>query len=148
MSHLTTIQRSALVEYSAEQMFALVNDIGSYPEFMSGCESARVISESEQELVGELCLARAGISQCFTTRNMLDRPASITMELVEGNFTEFSADWKFEALEENACKVSFGMKFKFDSGLVDFAAEKMFNGIANNLISAIIRRADKVYGKP
>ncbi|PCI54501.1 MAG: ubiquinone-binding protein [Alphaproteobacteria bacterium] len=142
---MTTINRSALVEYSAEQMFDLVNDIPNYPKFMQGCRSAVIVSQSEDELVGELCLAKAGISQRFTTRNQLQRPTLINMSLVEGNFSNFQAQWKFEALTESACKISLRMEFEFKSGLVDFAAGKLFSNSANNLVDAIVDRAKQVY---
>lgn len=144
---MTLINRSALVEYSAEQMFDLVNDIEHYPKFMQGCSSAKVLSQSDTELVGELSLGKAGISQRFTTRNQLQRPNLITMNLVEGNFSNFQAQWKFDALSETACKISFSMEFEFSSGLVGFAAGKLFSSSANNLVDAIVERAKQVYGK-
>ncbi|HJN94731.1 MAG: ubiquinone-binding protein [Gammaproteobacteria bacterium] len=143
---MTTIQRSALVEYSAEQMFDLVNDIEQYPKFMQGCSSASVKSQSEAELVGELCLSKAGVSHCFTTRNILNRPSSIDMNLVKGNFSNFSAVWTFDALTESACKVSFSMEFEFGFGLMDFAAQKLFSSSANNLVGSLVSRAQQVYG--
>ncbi len=51
---MTTIQQSALLPYSAEAMFDLVNDIESYPEFMDGCLGAEVLSKTENELQGRL----------------------------------------------------------------------------------------------
>lgn len=143
---MTTINRSALVEYSAEQMFDLVNAIEHYPSFMQGCVAATVISQTDTELVGELRLSKAGISQQFTTRNQLQRPERIDMSLVEGSFTNFAATWRFDALTESACKVSLTMEFEFKSGLVGFAAEKLFSGSANNLVDAIVQRAHEVYG--
>lgn len=143
---MTSISRSALVEYSAEQMFDLVNDIEHYPEFMQGCVSAQVLSQSDTELVGELRLAKAGISQQFTTKNTLLRPERIDMSLVEGGFKNFAATWAFDALTENACKVSLSMEFEFKSGLMGFAAEKLFSSSANNLVDAIVQRAHEVYG--
>lgn len=143
---MTSINRSALVEYSAEQMFDLVNAIEHYPHFMQGCVSARVLSQSDVELVGELRLSKAGISQQFTTKNLLFRPERIEMSLVEGSFKNFSATWTFDALTENACKVSLAMEFEFRSGLMEFAAEKLFSSSANNLVDAIVQRAHEVYG--
>lgn len=143
---MTSISRSALVEYSAEQMFDLVNDIEHYPQFMQGCVSAKVLSQSDTELVGELRLAKAGISQQFTTKNTLLRPERIDMSLVEGGFKNFAATWTFDALTTNACKVSLMMEFEFKSGLMGFAAEKLFSSSANNLVDAIVQRAHEVYG--
>ena len=140
------VSRSALIGYSAQQMFDLVNDIEQYPQFMQGCRSARVISKSDKELVGELSLAKAGVTQTFVTRNSLIAPSRIEMRLEEGNFSKFSAVWQFEALTEAACKVSFEMEFEFKYGLVDLAVGKLLSGSANNLVDALVDRVKLVYG--
>jgi ribosome-associated toxin RatA of RatAB toxin-antitoxin module len=139
------VSRSALIGYSAQQMFDLVNDIEQYPQFMQGCRSARVISKTDTELVGELSLAKAGVTQTFVTRNTLIAPSRIEMRLEEGNFSKFSAVWQFEALTEAACKVSFDMEFEFKYGLVDLAVGKLVSGSANNLVDALVDRAKLVY---
>jgi ribosome-associated toxin RatA of RatAB toxin-antitoxin module len=140
------VSRSALIGYSAQQMFDLVNDIEQYPQFMQGCRSARVISKTDTELVGELSLAKAGVTQTFVTRNSLIAPSRIEMRLEEGNFSRFSAVWQFEALTEAACKVSFDMEFEFKYGLVDLAVGKLVSSSANNLVDALVDRAKLVYG--
>lgn len=128
-------------------MFDLVNDIEHYPKFMQGCVSAKVLSQSDSELVGELRLSKAGISQQFTTKNILHRPERIDMSLVEGSFKSLSSQWTFDALTENACKVSLAMEFEFKSGLMGLAAQKLFSSSANNLVDAIVQRAHEVYGR-
>ena len=80
---MASIKRSALVQYSADQMFDLVNDIEKYPEFMLGCVEAVVIDRDDESVVGKLKLSRAGITQEFTTKNLLTRPNLIEMQLVE-----------------------------------------------------------------
>ena len=140
------VSRSALIGYSAQQMFDLVNDIEQYPQFMQGCRSARVISKTDTELVGELSFAKAGVTQTFVTRNSLIAPSRIEMRLEEGNFSRFSAVWQFEALTEAACKVSFDMEFEFKYGLVDLAVGKLVSSSANNLVDALVDRAKLVYG--
>ena len=143
---MAQIQRSALVNYSAAQMFELVNDIESYPQFMQGCVAARVIERNDEFLVGELTLAKAGIRQTFTTRNTLVYAEEMRMELVQGAFRSFSATWVFKALAVDACKVSLDMQFEFASGLMDLALEKLFASSANNLVDALVKRAAQVYG--
>lgn len=143
---MTRIHRSALVEYSVSQMFDLVNDIEQYPKFLPGCSEARVLSASESELIGELKLSKAGISQQFTTRNTLNRPESIRMEMLEGNFTSFDAQWDFIALTDSASKVSLTMEFQFQSSIIGFAVEKLFSSVANSQVDAMVERARHVYG--
>jgi ribosome-associated toxin RatA of RatAB toxin-antitoxin module len=65
---MVSIERSALVNYSAAQMYALVNDIEQYPDFMQGCIAAEILERDEDVVVGKLTLGKAGIRYSFTTR--------------------------------------------------------------------------------
>ncbi|MFM1896749.1 MAG: hypothetical protein RLZZ385_1823 [Pseudomonadota bacterium] len=143
---MTRIERSALVPYSARQMYDLVNDIENYPRFMQGCVAARVVDQGENYLEGELTLSKAGLKQTFTTRNRLIPGREMRMELVEGAFRAFDATWRFQPLAEQASKVTLEMEFEFSSGLLDFAMERLFSSSANNLVDALVRRAQQVYG--
>ncbi len=138
---MPAIERSALVARPPGRMFDLVNDIERYPEFMPGCLSARVLSRSDSELVGRLCLGRAGVRQCFTTRNRLRRPESIEMELVEGNFARFRGRWRFEALGEAGCRVSLSMDFALKPALLDRTAGGLLAGMAGAQVDALVARA-------
>jgi ribosome-associated toxin RatA of RatAB toxin-antitoxin module len=141
------IERSALVTFTTKQMFDLVNDIESYPEFMQGCQYARVIERTDELLVGELTLGKAGLKQSFTTSNKLTPYTDIEMHLVEGPFKQFSAAWHFKALTDSACKVSLQMEFVY-AGLVGMVLEKVFEHSANTLVDAVIDRAHQVYDQP
>ena len=143
---MTRIDRSALVMHSAQQMYALVDDIEHYPLFMQGCQSARVISRSDDEVVGELTLGKGGLRYSFTTRNLLKPGQEMQMALVEGPFRKFGAAWRFQALSDNACKVSLTMVFDFAGGIVGMALESLFNHSANNLVDALVNRAHTLYG--
>lgn len=145
---MTRIDRSALVMFSAQQMYDLVNDIESYPQFMHGCQNAKVLSRSDSEVVGELTLGKAGIQHSFTTRNTLKPGEEMTMHLVEGPFKKFGASWRFQPLGENACKVTLEMDFDVAGGLVGYALEKLFNHSANTLVDSVVSRAKQIYGTP
>jgi ribosome-associated toxin RatA of RatAB toxin-antitoxin module len=127
-------------------MFDLINDIASYPQFMNGCLAAEVLHRSETEVLARLDLGKAGLKYSFTTRNTLDAPESMTMELVDGPFKQFDACWTFTALTEDACKASLDMQFEFSSGLLDLALKNLFDSSCKNLVNAVCKRADKLYG--
>lgn len=143
---MITIERSALVPYSSMQMYALVDDISQYPEFMHGCIAAEEISRTPDELVGKLTLGKAGMRYSFTTRNTLTPGERMDMSLVEGPFRSFSATWHFKALTPEACKVSLQMQFDLTGGLLGIAMEKLFQHSANSLVDELVQRADKIYG--
>ncbi|MCV6614015.1 MAG: type II toxin-antitoxin system RatA family toxin [Cellvibrionaceae bacterium] len=142
------IERSALVAYSQEQMFNLIGDIESYPEYMDGCIGATVRQREDNFVVASLTLSRAGIKQSFTTRNTLRAPDLMVMELVEGPFSEFQGFWGFEALSPTACKVMLQLAFSFDNPVVQGAGGKLFESVANQQVASLCRRAEQVYGKP
>ncbi|MET4000957.1 type II toxin-antitoxin system RatA family toxin [Marinobacterium sp. MBR-109] len=144
---MTQVNRSALVLHSAEQMFDLVNDVRNYPAFLPWCASTEVVSESAQELVATLHLSKGGLKYSFTTRNILQRPDSMEITLVEGPFSSFRGKWTFTPLSEDASKVELQMDFEFRGKLTGLAMSKVFNSVATTLVDAFVMRADTVYGQ-
>uniref|UniRef100_A0A486XSH8 Oligoketide cyclase/lipid transport protein, similarity with yeast ubiquinone-binding protein YOL008W n=1 Tax=Rheinheimera sp. BAL341 TaxID=1708203 RepID=A0A486XSH8_9GAMM len=141
------IERSALVFYSAQQMFDLVNAVPDYPHFLPGCSSARIVSQSEQEMVASLTVSKAGIGHTFTTRNTLYPNQRIAMQLVDGPFKALQGGWEFQVLNDSACKVILKLEFEFSSKLVQFAFGKIFAELAASMVQAFTQRAKQVYGE-
>lgn len=144
---MSIIERSALLPYSDQKIFDLVNDIEAYPQFMDGCIGAELISKTDSLVTGRLELGKAGLKYSFSTRNLLNPPHSMDMELLEGPFKKFSSRWTFTALREDACKVSLRMEFEFRSGLIDMALKSLFESSSKNLVNAVCERANLLYGK-
>jgi ribosome-associated toxin RatA of RatAB toxin-antitoxin module len=143
---MTRVERSALVLHTAEEMFDLVNDVQAYPQFLPWCASTELIKSQDDELVATLHLAKAGLRYSFTTRNRLERPGKMTIELVEGPFASLSGVWTFTRLSDEACKVHLDLSFDFAGKLTDMAMGKVFNQVATTLVDAFVARADRVYG--
>jgi len=143
----TTISRSALVMYSAEQMYQLVNDIAAYPDFMEGCSGAEVLEQSDQHMVARLDLKKGAIALSFTTRNSLQSPSGINMQLEQGPFKNLEGQWDFKPLTETASKVSLVLEFEGKGLSTSIASSSLFSKVANNMVDAICKRAEKIYGK-
>lgn len=145
---MSLIKRSALVNYSPEEMYNLVNDVGSYSKFLPWCRSSKVLSESENEMRASVEIAKGILNNTFTTLNKLTKNYQIEMELVDGPFTQLCGFWLFEPLKtEGACKVSLELEFEFDSAMMSIAAKPIFTQIANSLVDAFCKRASEVYGE-
>lgn len=142
---MTSIHRSALLPYSQQQLYHLVNDVEAYPRYMDGCVGAEVLEASESRMVARLDLARGGISQSFTTLNVLSPCERIHLTLREGPFDEFDGIWRFNALAPEACKVSLDLEFAVRGSLLGAAAARLFDGVTGNLVAAVVRRADEIY---
>lgn len=139
------VRRSALVSFSAKQMYDLVNDVDSYPEFLPGCSGSKVLEQSEGEMKASVDVSKAGISKTFTTINRLTKDAAILMELVDGPFKTLQGGWYFTMLDECACKVELKLDFEFSSKLIEVAFGRIFNELTNNMINAFTQRAKQVY---
>ncbi|MEL0609567.1 SRPBCC family protein [Vibrio echinoideorum] len=139
------VTRSALVSFSADQMFSLVNDVARYPEFLPGCSGSRVIESSDSTMVASVDVSKAGISKTFTTSNRMADGAEILMELVDGPFKKLQGGWYFTPLDDQACKVELKLEFEFSSRMIEMAFGKIFNELTSNMVSAFTQRAKQVY---
>lgn len=145
---MTTIHRSAIVPYSAHQMFELVADIPSYPKFLPWCGGARIISTQGDEVVAAIDIAYSGVHRTFSTRNLLQRDKMMEIQLLEGPFSYLQGFWQFKALDEQSCKISLDLEFDVANRIVGLALTPVFSNIANQLVDRFHWRATELYGKP
>jgi ribosome-associated toxin RatA of RatAB toxin-antitoxin module len=126
-------------------MFALVDDIASYPQFVPWCNEATVEGRSDDTVVATLELHKGPISKHFTTRNTGRGFEAIDMELVAGPFRQLSGGWRFREIEGEGCRVSLELEFEFESRLVDMMFGAFFKEAGDSLVDAFTARARDVY---
>ncbi len=144
---MPTIHREETVSHSAEQMYALVNDIESYPEFLTWCSSTEVLSRDEDEIHATITVAKAGVHKSFTTLNRLQKNKMIEIRLVHGPFKHLEGFWLFEESEDGSvCHVTVDLEFEFAGGLLDFAFGPVFQQVAASFVETFCQRARDIYG--
>jgi len=142
------IQRSAVVPYSTQQMFDLVNDVEAYPRFLPWCRSARELSSGEDWIRARIEMAKGALHRSFTTRNTLEHGRRIRIRLEDGPFSRLEGDWHFEPAGGSGCRVSLDLEFDFASRMLGAVVGPVFNQIASSLVDSFCRRAHQVYGRP
>jgi ribosome-associated toxin RatA of RatAB toxin-antitoxin module len=140
------VERSAIVTFSPAQMFALVNDVRRYPEFLPWCSGARVEEISASERLASVKVARGLLRTEFTTRNTVRPDAQILMQLVDGPFNEMTGEWRFEAIGDRGCRVDFRVEFEFKSRLTAAAFNAAFEALCGSIVDAFVTRAHAIYG--
>lgn len=143
---MTAINRSALVPYSAHEMFLLVADIERYPEFLPWCSGARVQSRADDTVVAAIDIAYKGVHRSFTTSNRIYPDERMEMHLVEGPFSSLDGNWIFLALDSASSKISLDLEFEFTNRLLRLAVGPIFGTIANSLVDSFRARAKQMYG--
>jgi ribosome-associated toxin RatA of RatAB toxin-antitoxin module len=141
------VKRSALVPYTAEQMFALVEDIERYPQFLPWVSAAQLLERTPQAVVGRLEMHRAGMREVVTTRNELTPPREITLVLVAGPFKTLDGRWTFEPIgEDRGTRVALSIRFEFANSMLNLLLSRSFEKSCNELVDAFVARARAVYG--
>jgi len=144
---LDSIDRSALLPYTPHEMFVLVIDAGAYPQFLPWCCGAEVLSFENDEMVARIDFAVGAVSKSFTTRNRHQPDTEVSIELVDGPFSQLQGRWRFEPLGEQGCKISLFLEYDFSSKVVGLVVGPVFSQIANSLVDAFQKRAAEVYGQ-
>jgi ribosome-associated toxin RatA of RatAB toxin-antitoxin module len=133
------------VTYTAAQMFALVNDVARYPEFLPWCVGARVEEVSAAERIAALKVARGVLKTEFTTRNTLQQDARIHMQLMHGPFRDLTGEWRFEPIGTRGSRVYFRMEFEFKNRLSAAAFNAVFESLCGTIVDAFVLRAQAIY---
>jgi ribosome-associated toxin RatA of RatAB toxin-antitoxin module len=141
------VKKSVLVPYGAARMFALVDDIESYPQFLPWCGGATVLDVYEGGKTARIDINYHGVRAHFTTDNAERPPESIVVTLKDGPFRHLHGEWRFRALAEEACKIEFELAYEFATHLIEAVVGPVFNHIANTFIDAFVRRADALHDR-
>jgi ribosome-associated toxin RatA of RatAB toxin-antitoxin module len=139
------IARSAIVEHSAAEMYALVEDIEAYPGFLPWCTAAVVHERRPGATRATLTVGAGRVRQSFTTQNDNRPGEAIDMRLVEGPFRRFAGHWRFVPLAPRACRIEFSLRYEFSSRALGRLLAPLFDGIADSMVEAFVRRAAQVY---
>src|SRR6516225_2363510 len=107
------VKRSALVNKPPGALFALINDIDSYPQFLPWCTHARVLSRTPTEIVATIGVRQGALHGQFTTRNTLESDRRIRLDLVSGPFRSLQGEWLLTPIEPEGCRVELTMRFAF-----------------------------------
>jgi ribosome-associated toxin RatA of RatAB toxin-antitoxin module len=140
------VQKSALVPYTSAQMFALVDDVEHYPEFLPWCGGTRLLSRDDLTTVATIEINYHGIRQAFTTANTKQGCESMRIALADGPFKSLDGEWLFAALGDAGCKVSLKLDYSFANAVLESAVGPVFGMIASTMIERFVARADAVYG--
>jgi ribosome-associated toxin RatA of RatAB toxin-antitoxin module len=148
---MPSFSRRERVDYSARQMFDLVNDIETYPEFLYWCTGSRVESRADDSVVAALDIGIGGVKQSFRTRNRVRRPepdrdGRIEMALLTGPFRQLAGSWQFRELAERQSEVALSLGYEFGFSPLGLVLTPLFDEVVRTQIDAFVARAALVYG--
>lgn len=142
---MAIVEKTVLAPYTAEQMFALVDDVASYPRFLPWCGGSSVSPVDENTVHATVDIDYHHIKHSFTTENVRQVPERIDIKLKSGPFSKLEGSWLFIPLSDSACKIALRLQYEFSSKLLEMAVGPVFHYIANNFVDAFVHRAEQIY---
>lgn len=139
------IKRSALLPYSARFMYDIVNNVGSYPDFLPWCGGVKVDKEDGSSMEASILMRGVGLNHWFKTRNSMIPGESIEMVLVEGPFSKLEGLWSFIPIESEGSKIELMLEFELKRGLTSALILPAFSRIANTMVDSFCDRAKELY---
>ena len=140
------VTKSVLVVHTQEQMFALVDAVERYPEFLPWCGGSSVSYRDDVTTRATIDINYRGIKQSFTTENTKAPPHSMSVKLVQGPFRKLDGEWRFLGLPGGGCKIDFRLHYEFSSRILEKLVGPVFHYIANTMVDAFVRRAESIHG--
>jgi coenzyme Q-binding protein COQ10 len=132
-------EERATLNYSADELFAVVADVKDYPAFVPWCSGAHLHREDEREIIAELVIGFGPFQESFTSQVTLDRPRQVLVRAVDGPLEYLTNTWTFIPLGDTT-QVDFVIEFQFKSHLLDHVANGMFQEATTRMMSAFESR--------
>jgi ribosome-associated toxin RatA of RatAB toxin-antitoxin module len=138
------MHRSALVPYSAEQMFDLIEQVERYPEFLPWCTRTQLIERSDDIVAAMVEVGFRELNVRVTTRNEKRRPEWMAIRMQDGSFRHFVGEWKLLPLGTLGCRIDFSLRYELALHTEKLAGP-LIDRAANQMVDAFVRRAETVY---
>ena len=143
---MALVEKSVLIEHSAQQMFDLVDRVEDYPQFLPWCNRTELKFRDAHKTAATLHINYLSVKSHFTTENLKEMPFLMNITLVDGPFRRLEGVWRFRPLAENACKIEFQLAYEFSSRMFEKVIGPVFSNIANTFVDSFVKRAAQVYG--
>ena len=139
-----------ILPFTPEQIFELVGDVASYPEFLPWCTGARIrekqVTPTGEVLVADLMIGFKMVREKFTSRVTLDRPSlRIDVEYINGPFKHLNNHWTFAPTANGQCQIDFHLEFEFSSVVLQKLIGVLFHEAVRRMVAAFEARAHRLY---
>lgn len=140
------VRESRFVRWTTAQMFDLVADVRSYPQFLPWVIATRIRRDDEREMVADMLIGFDKFREKFTSLVHKRAPREIVVEYVEGPMRKLENSWRFMPSERGGCRIDFWVEFEFRSSVFEKLAGQYFDRAFRKMVMAFETRAEAVYG--
>ncbi|MBS3935339.1 MAG: type II toxin-antitoxin system RatA family toxin [Sulfuritalea sp.] len=143
---MAIVEKSVLIMHTPEQMFALVDRVEDYPQFLPWCGGVEVLERTAAKTAARIHIDYRGIRAHFATENDKEPPHLMQLSFREGPFRRLDGLWRFTRLGDAGCKVEFRLHYEFSSRLLEKALGPVFGHIVDSFVDSFVKRARQIHG--
>ena len=136
------VRKSVIVPHTCAAMFALVDGVEAYPEFLPWCTRTEVVERTAELTRARLQIDYHGVKTHIETANRKHAPESMALEFADGPFREFAGLWSFTPLGEEGCRVELALDYTFSSRVLEITLGPVFGHITTTLVDHFVARAE------
>jgi len=137
-----------VLPHTPDQMFDLVADVASYPEFLPWCVGARIRESRPDMVLADLMIGFKMVREKFTSKVLLDRVGRrIDVEYIDGPFKHLKNHWLFSDAPNGQCRIDFYLEFEFSSVVLQKLIGVLFHEAVRRMVGAFEARAKQLYAK-
>ncbi|MEC8641592.1 MAG: type II toxin-antitoxin system RatA family toxin [Pseudomonadota bacterium] len=145
---MTVHAERRVIRHTPQELYDLVADVRSYPQFLPWCMAARIRHEDRYGLAADLIIGFQMFRERFTSHVDLDpENLEIDVKYAEGPFKYLTNKWRFLP-HPDGCEIDFYVDFEFNSRLLQSVIETLFTEAVRRMVKAFEDRANDLYGVP
>jgi coenzyme Q-binding protein COQ10 len=143
---MTSYTQKRRLQYQPPQLFDLVADVESYPQFIPRVVESHIRQRHDHTMVVDMTIAAGPIRKRFSTTAVLNRPRRIDIGSRDSLFDRFEQRWTFTPAAGGGTEVEYHVDFAFRSRILQMASSALFGDVAASTMAGFMRHAHRMYG--
>ena len=147
------ISEQILIKHRASDLFDLVKDVRTYPQFIKWIERLDVrnerINPGHYHCIGDVTVRFKGFEERFSTYvDAHPSESKIDVSLHRGPFRRLRNRWQFQEREAGVTRVHFFLDYAFENPALRLLAKTSSRVAAIKIIEAFTKEADRRFVTP
>ncbi|MAQ73382.1 MAG: hypothetical protein CMD49_03670 [Gammaproteobacteria bacterium] len=138
------IKKRESINIEVQTIFNLINQVDKYSDFLPWCKKSKIISDTNNVMIGVITVSKNFADWTFTTKNNYIKNKKINLRLVDGPFSHLNGCWNFSEIDKNNTLIDFNLEYEFSNKMIELTLKPVFSSIMLSILDSFISEAFKI----
>jgi len=138
------IKKRESINIEVQTIFNLINQVDKYSDFLPWCKNSKIISDTNNVMIGVITVSKNFADWTFTTKNNYIKNKKINLRLVDGPFSHLNGCWNFSEIDKNNTLIDFNLEYEFSNKMIELTLKPVFSSIMLSILDSFISEAFKI----